>query len=79
MGFEDINDASERHERRIVRCQSCRARIIFLDTHAGKKMPVDADTVDDEDEVYEQGKHVSHFTTCDDPQRFSKGGKSHGK
>lgn len=67
MSFEDINDSSERHERRIVRCRSCQARIIFLDTSAGRKMPVDADTVDDEDEEYEHGKHVSHFSTCTNP------------
>jgi len=73
VSFEDLDDTSERHERRIVRCQSCRARIIFLTTVNGKKMPVDADTVEDGDEVYEQGRHVSHFTTCDDPNRFSKG------
>jgi len=27
-------------------------------------MPVDASTVDDEDEHYEHSKHVSHFATC---------------
>jgi hypothetical protein len=72
MSFEDINDYSEGHEKRIVRCTACQARIIFLLTSSGKKMPVDADTVDEEDEVYEQGKHVNHWGTCTDPGRFRK-------
>jgi hypothetical protein len=72
MSFEDINDTNEAHEKRIVRCRSCRARIIFLHTVNGTKMPVDADTVDAEDEVYERGKHVSHFSTCDRPDAFRK-------
>jgi hypothetical protein len=57
-------DTTEAHELRITRCKSCRARIIYLQTNNNKRMPVDADTVDAEDEVYEQGKHVSHFSTC---------------
>lgn len=72
MSFEDLDDTTEEHERRIVRCKACNARIIFLMTSSGKKMPVDADTVDAEDEVYEQGKHVNHWGTCSDPERFKK-------
>lgn len=72
MSFEDINDTSEAHEKRIVRCRSCRARIIFLPTASGKKMPVDADTVDAEDEVYEHGKHVSHFSSCSNADEYRK-------
>lgn len=64
MGFEDIGDTTEEHERRIVRCKSCRAQIIFLRTPAGKLCPTDADTIDAHDEVFEWGRHVSHFTTC---------------
>jgi len=74
MSFEDLNDFTEAHEKRIVRCRSCRARIIFLPTSAGRVMPVDADTVDEEDEVYEQGKHVSHFATCPEANKFRRGG-----
>jgi hypothetical protein len=64
VSFEDIDDTTEAHERRIVRCRSCRARIVWLDTNNNRRMPVDADTVDPEDTEYEQGKHVCHFTTC---------------
>ncbi len=33
MSF-DIDDTTEEHERRITRCKSCRAQIIFLPTAA---------------------------------------------
>lgn len=57
-------DPEEAHERRIKRCRSCNARIIWFDLPSGKKMPVDADTVEPEDQEYEHGRHVSHFSTC---------------
>jgi len=81
MSFEDLDDYTEAHEKRIKRCSapSCRARIIFLPTSGGRSMPVDADTVDAEDEVYEQGKHVSHFTTCTESDRFRSRGQEKPK
>ncbi len=71
--FED--DTTEAHERRIVRCRSCRAKIIWFTTAAGKKMPVDADTVepDDDDDELDLERHVSHFATCPDAARFRRG------
>jgi hypothetical protein len=48
MSFEP-NDTTEAHEYRIVRCKSCNARIVFLETAAGKRMPINADTVEAED------------------------------
>jgi hypothetical protein len=73
MSFEDIDDTTDAHERRIVRCRACYARIIFLQSPSSdKKVPVDADTVEAEDETYEHGRHVSHFGTCTDPTRFRK-------
>jgi len=62
MSFDD--DTTEAHERRITRCRSCRARIIWLKTTAGKNMPVDADTVEPDDEEFDHERHVSHFATC---------------
>ena len=50
--------------RRVSHCRSCGADIVWLPTASGKSMPVDASTVDDEDEHYEHSKHVSHFATC---------------
>jgi hypothetical protein len=71
MSFEE-DDTTEAHERRIVRCRSCRAKIIWLPTVNGKSMPIDSDTVSAEDETYEHGKHVSHFTTCPDSEKWRK-------
>lgn len=75
MSFEDLADDEgklERHERRITRCRSCNARIIFLETAAGKRMPVDADTVEPEDDTFDPSKHVSHFSTCSDPDKHRR-------
>lgn len=72
MSFLD-DETTEEHERRIVSCRSCRARIIFLRTNNNRTMPVDADTVKPEDEEYDQkAGHVSHFATCTDPAAFRR-------
>lgn len=63
MSFDD-EDTTENHERRIVRCRSCRAKIIWFKTAAGKNMPVDSDTVEPDDEELDLSRHVSHFSTC---------------
>lgn len=62
MSFEE--STTEAHERRITRCRSCRAQIVWLKTEAGKNMPVDADTVKPEDEAFDSAVHISHFATC---------------
>lgn len=59
-------------DQRIVQCSSCKAPIIFLLTAAGRQMPVNAETVEEHDTVYEHGRHVNHWGTCDNPQRFKK-------
>lgn len=65
MSFEDLYDTTEEHERRIVRCSSCNARIIWLHTANGKRMPVDADTVKPTDTAFDpRSDQVSHFATC---------------
>lgn len=73
--FEDT-DTTEAHERRITRCRSCRAQIIFLPTTAaGKSMPVNADTVAPSDAEYVPDRHISHFATCPDAKAFRKRGR----
>ena len=72
MSFEGINDADEQHERRITRCRGCGARIVFLTTDSGKKTPVDADTVEPEDEEFEWGRHESHFAKCPQSGQFRR-------
>jgi hypothetical protein len=71
MSFDDV-DTTEAHERRIVRCSSCRARIIWLKTDAGKNMPTDADTVEPEDDLFDPARHKSHFATCPNADQHRK-------
>jgi hypothetical protein len=70
--FDD--NTTEAHERRITRCRepACNARIIFLTTDTGSKMPVDADTVEPEDEEFDPDRHGSHFATCAAAAKFRK-------
>lgn len=63
MSFDD-DDTDEAHERRITRCRSCHAKIIWFRTAAGKNMPVDADSVEASDDELDLAKHVTHFRTC---------------
>ena len=63
---------TEAHERRIVRCRSCRAMIIWLPTAKGKNMPTDADTVRPEDDEFDSDEHVSHFATCPDANQHRR-------
>lgn len=58
---------------RVGRCRSCDAYVVWMRTNTGKSMPVDADSIDeDELERAEDGTplfdaglgHVSHFATC---------------
>ena len=65
-------DTNEQHERRITRCRSCNAKIIWFETDAGKKMPVDADTVEADDDELDLERHVSHFATCRDAGKWRK-------
>lgn len=70
MSFE--SDTTEAHERRITRCRSCRAEIIWFETLGGKRMPVDAHSVQPEDEELDLERHVSHFATCPDAAQFRR-------
>jgi len=57
-----------------TKCRRCEAEIGFCETRNGKLMPVDAESLTDEDiEImgrvvervdYRYGEHVSHFDTC---------------
>ncbi len=63
MSFDDYG-TNEAHERRITRCRSCRAQIVWFETPRGKRMPVDAATVEPDDQELDLSRHVSHFATC---------------
>jgi hypothetical protein len=73
MGFES-DETTEEHERRITRCRSCHAKIIWFKTAAGKNMPVDADTVEPGDDELDLDRHQSHFASCPDANKFRKRG-----
>ena len=68
----DDQEMLERHEKRIVRCRSCRGMIIWFDTAAGKRMPVDADSVEPQDQELLIGKHISHFDSCPESKKWRK-------
>lgn len=53
-------------------CRSCGAAVVWFKTDAGKNMPVDAATVLPEDLVLELPRHVSHFATCPDADKFRR-------
>jgi len=53
-------------------CKACRTKIIYLLTEKNKLMPVDADTVDKDDQHFNYKKHKSHFVTCTRPEVFRK-------
>lgn len=45
-------------------CRSCGARIMFLLTAAGRRIPVNFDTVQPEDTHLDLTRHIAHFATC---------------
>ena len=64
-------------------CESpeCKAEMVFLkNPKSGKMVPVDVDSLSEEDvqeleaerEIqWDNARHVSHYKTCKDPQRFT--------
>lgn len=48
-----------------VGCRACGARIQFVETDKGRRMPVNTDG-------------TSHFATCSDPKRFRKRDRVNG-
>lgn len=45
-------------------CKSCGRIIAWLKTASGKNMPVDVETVQPTDDIFNPQRHVSHFATC---------------
>jgi hypothetical protein len=52
-------------------CNRCDADIVWIGTFKGKRMPVDADTYEAGDEIYDRNKHTSHFDTCGEKKQQS--------
>lgn len=65
---------------RTANCRSCDAAIVWMVTATGRRMPVDADTVDEADLEFVGGAplfdqqlgHVSHFSTCPDHDKWRR-------
>lgn len=55
---------------KVSKCRSCDENIVWLKTATGKNMPVDADTVEEGDEVFDSKTHTSHFSTCPEADKF---------
>jgi hypothetical protein len=54
-------------------CRSCKAVVYWIETAAGRKMPVDVDVPGGyEPRVGEEGHGVSHFSTCPDRDEWRK-------
>jgi arginine/lysine/ornithine decarboxylase len=70
--YEEHDGTTEKHERRITRCRSCNQQIVFLKTATGKNMPVDADTVEPSDDLFDRSRHKSHFATCPKADKHRK-------
>jgi hypothetical protein len=68
----DDSGTNEAHELRITRCTSCHAKIIFFKTDKGNNMPVDADTVEPDDQVLDLSRHQSHFASCPNSDKHRK-------
>lgn len=50
----------------------CGAEIVWLTTKQNKKMPVDAASVERDDDFYEPGRHVPHWSTCPNAKEFKR-------
>lgn len=53
-------------------CAACKEMIVMLLTQNNKLIPVNADTIEPGDIFYDRGKHVTHWGTCTNPDRFRK-------
>ncbi|MBK9458270.1 MAG: hypothetical protein IPN94_02240 [Sphingobacteriales bacterium] len=58
--------------RQVCSLPKLQGSYLFLTHQNGKMMPIDAETVAVDDDVYMPGIHRSHFDTCPDAKKFSK-------
>jgi hypothetical protein len=65
-------DSTGAREQRITHCRSCHESIVWLRTEGGNAIPVNANTVNAHDEVFEWGRHVSHFSSCPHANEWRK-------
>ncbi len=59
-------------------CKACGHPIVFLPAKSGKLLPINAETVQEGDTEYQgkdadgKGKHIAHFATCPEADKFRK-------
>ena len=53
-------------------CRACKANIVWLLTSTGKKMPVNAESAQPTDTLYDKDRHVAHWGTCTGAGQFRK-------
>jgi len=63
------------------KCKSCGAEIFFLKTSRGKIIPVNSETISEQDKLlirknqtvyFDYKIHTAHFATCPDSERFRR-------
>jgi hypothetical protein len=52
--------------------KGCGEPIIWLKTRRGKFMPIEPDSVEPDDDLYDHGRHVVHWSTCPYADWFRK-------
>ncbi len=55
-----------------VACKGCGDDIVWLKTMKGKNIPVDADTVVSNEEIFDKDTHTCHFETCPNAAQFRR-------
>lgn len=78
----DIREDAMRRQNATSKCSGCGAEVGWVITKRGKRMPVDAESLTDEDvEIlgrvgesldYRHGDHTSHFGTCPKAGEFRR-------
>jgi len=58
----------------VIDCQGpdCDGRFVYLETQNGHHAPVDHETVQSSDSLFDVKRHVSHFATCKNPEIFRR-------
>lgn len=55
-----------------AQCRSCGAVIVWLKTSRGKSIPVNAGTAKEGDTNFDAKRHIAHFATCPEADKFRR-------
>lgn len=53
-------------------CRSCGKEIVWMKTVNGKNIPVDAETAETGDDMFDAQRHTTHFATCPQADQHRK-------